>query len=220
MTYNPINVQAYTSAYSGAIAGMAVSGWIVDPTAGHYALVAAIAGAFAQEFDVVWNNAAVLNDLESKAITTVCQNEFASRGPGSLDNPTFTTPLNWLIPATACAALVLEADAYFASQGINPGTSETGPALANFVFNPPTDFPAGVVTQVDCVPLTTAPVGEGDAGAVGSWFGAPPDPALIVVGCQCDSLGTAIRVFILNYTTSDVLGIANVLVTVTYPRAV
>lgn len=121
MVYVPINTDAYTAAYSGAIAGMAVGGWITSGSTANYALVASIAGAFAQEFDVVWNNATVLTTLESKAITSVVQNEFANRQPGPLERTAFTVPAAWQVPATACAALVLEADAYFASQGITPG---------------------------------------------------------------------------------------------------
>jgi hypothetical protein len=126
MAYSPINTQAYVSAYAGAIAGMAVSGWIVDPTSANYAQVAAIAGAFSEAFDQAWNNATTLNNLELRAIQSVCQNEFAGRGPGSLENPALALSANWTIPAAACAALVLEGDVYLASQGIDPGTPSTG----------------------------------------------------------------------------------------------
>jgi hypothetical protein len=126
MTYVPTNTQAYVSAYAGVLAGMAVSGWIVDPASGHYAQVAAIAGAFSEAFDQAWNNAADLNNLEVKAIQAVCQNEFAGRGPGSLDNADFILSSNWTIPAIACAALVLEGDVYLASQSIDPGIPGSG----------------------------------------------------------------------------------------------
>jgi len=126
MTYSPINTQAYVSAYSGAIAGMGVSGWIVDPTSGDYSRVSAIAGAFAEAFDIVWNNATVLNSLEVQSIQTICQNEFGGRGPGSLDTASLALASNWMVPAAACAALVLEGDAYFQSQGITPPTPGSG----------------------------------------------------------------------------------------------
>ena len=41
-------------------------------------------------------------------------------------NPIFQTVANWDGPARACIALVLESDAYFAGQGINPGTGGGG----------------------------------------------------------------------------------------------
>jgi hypothetical protein len=126
MAYAPINIPAYVAAFSGAVAGMAVSGWIVDPVSADYALVTQIAGAFAQEFDIVWNSAAQLNNLENASIVEIVAREFANRGPGPLANSAFTTPSNWAKPAAACAALVLQSDAYFASQGINPGTGGAG----------------------------------------------------------------------------------------------
>jgi hypothetical protein len=122
MSYTPINTDSYTNAFAGAIAGMAVSGWIVDPTSINYAHVAAIAGAFAEAFDTVWNDATALNSLQTQAIQSVCQEQFAGHAPGSLDNASFTSAANWAVPAAACAALVLEGDAYVASQGITPTT--------------------------------------------------------------------------------------------------
>lgn len=121
MAYAPINIPAYVAAYSGAIAGMAVSGWITDPASADYALVAQIAGAFAQEFDITWNSATVLNNLENAAITSIVEQEFAQRGPGPLAAVRFVTPSNWAKAAAGCAALVLSSDAYFAGQGIDPG---------------------------------------------------------------------------------------------------
>jgi hypothetical protein len=126
MSYVPINVDAYTSAYSGALAGMAVSGWIIDPTSSRYAQVAGIAGAFAQAFDTVWNDATALNWLQFQAIESVCNEEFSGHAPGSLDSASLALASNWVVPATACAALVLEAEVYFASQGITPHTPGAG----------------------------------------------------------------------------------------------
>ena len=122
MTYSPINVAAYTSAFSGAIAGMGVSGWITDQTSSDYEDVTLIAGAFAQAFDQVWNNATQLNNLELAAITAIVQTDFNGRGPGPFNNLKFQDPNNWTQSAGACAALVLESDIFFNNQGINPGT--------------------------------------------------------------------------------------------------
>lgn len=119
MAYTPINLHAFTAAYSGAISGMAVSGWITNPTPANYLLVTQIAGAFAQAFDQAWNNP-VVNELDEFSILSACQNEFIGRGPGPLTNPVFHDPTNWAVPAAACAALVLEGDAYFTAQGITP----------------------------------------------------------------------------------------------------
>ena len=126
MSYVPINIPAYVAAYSGAVAGMATPGWLVDPAQANYDLVTKIAGAFAQAFDTAWNDAAQLNNLEIASITSITSNDFAKRGPGPLADPTFQTVGNWTSAARACAALVLESDAFFAGQGINPGIPVTG----------------------------------------------------------------------------------------------
>jgi len=126
MAYTPINIDAYTNAYSGAIAGMAISGWIVDPTSADYSNVATIAGAFAQAFDLVWNNAAELNWLQIQSIQSVCQEQFTGHAPGSLDSAALAQAANWAIPAAACAALVLQGDSFVASEGITPNTPGGG----------------------------------------------------------------------------------------------
>lgn len=119
MAYTPINLHAFTAAYSGAVSGMAVSGWITNPSPSSYQLVTKIAGAFAQAFDQAWDNP-VVNELDEFSILSAVQNEFATRGPGPLANPTFQDPASWSVPAMACVALVLEGDAYFLGQGITP----------------------------------------------------------------------------------------------------
>ena len=120
MVYNPTNVQAYTAAFSGAVSGMAVNGWITSPDGSNYALVCGVAGAFAQAFDVVWDSATALNGLEYSAIQQACQQEFAQRGPGPLSLAKFSDPDNWAVPAKACATLALQCDVYYAGQGITP----------------------------------------------------------------------------------------------------
>ena len=52
MSYAPINIAAYVNAYSGAVSGMATSGWLTDPVSSDYATITQIAGAFAQAFDI------------------------------------------------------------------------------------------------------------------------------------------------------------------------
>jgi hypothetical protein len=147
MPYIPINTGAYTAAYAGAISGMAVSGWITNPNKTNYVNETVIAGAFAQAFDIAWNNAATLNNLELAAITAVIESDFQDRGPGPLSNPTFRDPNNWTIAARACVALILECDDYFTAEGINPGFPGGGgipmpngtvvvPQGANFLTEP------------------------------------------------------------------------------------
>lgn len=160
MAYAPINVDAYTNAYSGAIAGMAISGWIVDPTSAEYSNVATIAGAFARAFDVVWNSATALNWLQIQSIQSVCQEQFAGHAPGSLDNSVLAQASNWAVAAAACAALVLEGDAFVTSEGITPNSPGSGGGGGvNQIFN---------VRYVD--QNTAVPVPD-QTGTIGAPFG-------------------------------------------------
>jgi hypothetical protein len=167
MTYNPINTQAFTAAFSGAVAGMAVNGWIVSGDASTYTLVCSIAGAFAQAFDVAWNNATTLNALEYSAIQQVTAQEFAQRGPGPLSAPQFSDPANWETPATACAVLALQADAYYMTQGITP------PSLGGSAgFVEQLDGVTAVFTSTDDMlvgPLAFAPVAAFTSCSVNAW---------------------------------------------------
>lgn len=120
MTYSPINDQAYTAAFSGAIAGMAISGWITSDTGSTYDDVCKVAGAFAQAFDVAWNDATTLNMLDVLSITSITQQDFSMRGPGPASSTRFQDPANWTRAARACATLVLRGELYFSNQGITP----------------------------------------------------------------------------------------------------
>jgi hypothetical protein len=120
MIMTPININVFIAAYSGAIAGMATSGWITDPVSTDYSFVTAIAGAYAQEFDAVWNNATPINTLEQASITAVVSENFRGRGPGPLADSAFTNPQNWSVNVAACIAVITEGNVYFASQGIVP----------------------------------------------------------------------------------------------------
>lgn len=120
MAYTPINGQAFVSAYAGAMAGMAASGWLVSTTNASYSNVTKIAGAFAQAFDQAWNNATPLTSLEYLGIATLVGQDFQQRAPGPLDNPKFQTVVQWQPAARACVAAVLQSDAYMAGQGVVP----------------------------------------------------------------------------------------------------
>jgi len=123
----PINLYGYLAAQAGATAGMGVGGWITDPNPSDYSLVAQIASAFAQAFDLTWNNSATLDAFEQQAIAAVCAQEFAGRAPGPLSDPTYQEIATWQTSAAACVALVQESDSTIVSQGINPPPIYTSP---------------------------------------------------------------------------------------------
>jgi len=133
----PINVGVYVAAYSGAIAGMTTSGWITDDHPSDYALATAIAGAYAQEFDAVWNNATPINSLEQASITAIVSENFRGRAPGPLADPIFVNPANWTANVSACIAVILEGNTYFASQGIVPSNDGGNPLGPNPTWSIP-----------------------------------------------------------------------------------
>ena len=168
MTYSPINTKVFTAAYAGAIAGMAVSGWITDPTSADYSNATIIAGAFAQSFDTIWNDSAALNSLELAAITAIVQTDFNGRGPGPFNSPTYQSPSNWNSAAAACIALVLECDIYFAGQGITPPSPGSIPG-----FTAESSLSGDVVRIANPGLLVQAQADstQHSAGIVGTWDG-------------------------------------------------
>jgi len=148
----PINSLIFYAAHAGAISGMAIPGWIVDPTKADYSQVVGIAAAFAQAFDQAWDNVAVPSVYEMEAITAVVASDFRLRGPGPLSYSVYSQVSNWTIAAAACVALILESDAYFASQGLTPPPTNAGSGLLSTAYAQSTNitlpYGATVPTQV------------------------------------------------------------------------
>jgi hypothetical protein len=193
MAYVPINTQAFTAAAAGAIAGMGVSGPIVDPTAGDYAPVWNVVGAFAQAFDTAWNSATDLTALEYAAISTVCQQEFANRGPGPLSNAQFQLASNWIVQARACVAIVREGDAYFGGQGITPAAPCfcSGGSAPNFQ----------TASTVNDLLLVGYADSEPDTTLTGAWN--------LLQVTQGDEVAGLVRVLVDGASEGDVLEIQN-----------
>lgn len=131
MTITPINVSVFCCAQAGALAGMAITGVIVDPNSDNYSDVTAVAATFAQAFDLAWNDNSALDILQQQTITTVCHQQFQQHSPGSFSDPFFQQVSNWTTTATACVALVQEAEAFDNSQGIIPPSPGGGSSSVN-----------------------------------------------------------------------------------------
>jgi|SRR3972149_2463201 len=110
MAYVPVNINVYTAAFAGAVAGLnAPSGaFIIDPTATDYAPPVNVAAFFAQAVDTAWGTAAA-NAYNLAAITEIANNLFA-RGPGYPLTGAVLTQANWTITATALVASVRQGD--------------------------------------------------------------------------------------------------------------
>jgi len=128
MSYTPINPYVYEAAYAGALAGMNASAYALQSNATTYAMNAAIAGAWAQEFDTVWNSATTLNQLQFDAIRSLSETNWYDRTPQALiytdwasnGNTSALTPATYLPTVTALIGVINAGSLYFTAQGIAP----------------------------------------------------------------------------------------------------
>jgi hypothetical protein len=114
MTYAALNTDVYGAALAGALSGMGVFArqpTDVDPT--KWAGAAATAGAWAQEFDTIWNGSAV-NTMIVQLIEQMSADWWASRASNTVSPTEFSVPINAL-----CAAIGA-AGTYVVAQGVTP----------------------------------------------------------------------------------------------------
>lgn len=125
MAYTPINDEIYIAAFSGALAGMGASGKLVSSTnASDYAATAAMAGAYAQQFDTLWNNASDANTFQLRAVEELTASSWQERSPTpstTTVTPTFYSPL-----CQSLIAMITGASSYLTGQGITPPTPGGG----------------------------------------------------------------------------------------------
>jgi hypothetical protein len=126
MTYVPLNLDVYTAAYAGAIAGIGIpnGAFITDPVESDYAPVTVVSAVYAQAVDTAWG-AVSANTYDIEAITDASCNLFV-RGPGCPIGGAIITQDNWTIVATALVALIREGDATASTGGITFPPIPTG----------------------------------------------------------------------------------------------
>lgn len=124
MAYVPSNVQIFTAAYSGCLAGMGVSDRVVkDTNAATYANLATVAGAFSKAVDTAWGvRATTLLDIES--MQSICEAYWQNRSPlASADN---INPVTHAAAALAIIAIITAGESYFSEEGIAPPSAGAG----------------------------------------------------------------------------------------------
>ncbi len=132
MTYTPDNLEAFIAVYSGALAGMGVSDRVPsNPNASHYSGLAAVAGAYAQEFDTLWGVQAT-TDLDIQLMTTVSEALWQSRSP--VASGLFLVPATYATDCNALIAMLHASNTYFVAQGVSPDLPASGGAI---VFDGP-----------------------------------------------------------------------------------
>jgi hypothetical protein len=138
MAYVPQNINVYSAAFAGAIAGISVpnGAFVIDPVTGNYAGNANVAAFFAQAVDIAWGTGQA-NDYDLGAITQASNAIFA-RGPGYPLGTPLTSQSNWTIVATALVAMIRQGDtnasntqnialpAQYTASGIIPGPCPVG----------------------------------------------------------------------------------------------
>lgn len=133
MSYTPINSNIYLAAYAGALGGMGASDRVpADPNASDYIGLAAVAGAFAQSFDIEWNNV-VSSSLDIESTKQLCETAWQDRAPQAtaptLDPETFTwnnlnapsfslNPASYTSLTRALIAMIRAAEGYYTLNGI------------------------------------------------------------------------------------------------------
>lgn len=130
MPYVPNNVSVYASAYAGAITGMGVSNRIPSSAvSASYALLAAQAGAWAEEFDTLWGLAAA-SSLDLSNIQSCSGAVWESRAPTPV--APFFTAATYAAEVASLVAIVQAAQTWFTGQAIVPPPAPVavGPATA------------------------------------------------------------------------------------------
>jgi hypothetical protein len=125
MSYTVKNANVFTAAFSGALAGILVSGKM--PTGGNplsYTTAMNVVGAFAQQLDTVWGSVAAAS-LELQSIEEASESLFQNRAP--VANASTTNPLTWDKECRAIIAMVQAAEAYYSANSLpNPSAAGGG----------------------------------------------------------------------------------------------
>lgn len=137
MAYVPTNLQMFNAAYCGALAGMGASDRVPhDTNSVSYAGLAAIAGAFAQQFDATWNDATDPSLLDVYSAQQLSESTWQQRSP--VASVQTLTPTEYAELCGALVAMVHAGETYFAGQGIVPPTSGgTNSLQANYWYADP-----------------------------------------------------------------------------------
>jgi len=133
MSYSPINLELYTWAFNGALAGMGnFNRQNTNSVAVDYSLNAQIADAWAQAFDQAIDYATTPDEVQVGQAFLASYGFWASRQPNT-SGSAFTVATNPATWTTQCLAIVAQIDAaetWLSSIGITPslwGEGETEP---------------------------------------------------------------------------------------------
>jgi hypothetical protein len=203
--YVPNNANVFTAAFTGALAGMGVSGRpLLNANPLTYQQAITIAGAFAQQFDTTWGSASAAS-LELNSIVQSCEAYWTNRQPypatGSRITPSFYGPA-----VNAIIAVVQEAVSFYNTNSLpNPSAGQGGVHVA-FSITADGTYSAGnfyLLSEAGVGGLV--PVGDPNEGQAALLSGPMPNPGSLtqvraVATATTDTLGTGniVAQFIVN----------------------
>lgn len=125
MAYTPINTRIYLAAFNGAMAGQNASNrFFLGANPAFFVNASALAGAWAESVDQVWNNAALPNIYQENVCSQLSQSLWEDRRPelssASLD-PSYYTAI-----ANSIVSMILSGDTYLTAEGIVPPLPGSG----------------------------------------------------------------------------------------------
>lgn len=118
MAYTPQNVNVFSAAFAGALAGMTTSGLPTDPVSADYINITNVALQFAESFDTAWG-ATFANQYHINCILGIAQSVWDSRTPPTT-TPFTTTPGTFTSLCNALIGIVNEGQTILVGQGVNP----------------------------------------------------------------------------------------------------
>lgn len=119
MSYTAKNIQIFTAAFAGCLAGMGLSDrQITDTDAAKYAGLAVTAGAFSQAIDTAWGDVKATTLLSVECMQQACAAYWQDRSPRATAQT--SDAASYARPALAIIAAIDAAAAYFAAQGLTP----------------------------------------------------------------------------------------------------
>ena len=114
--YTPLNLNVYSAAFSGAIAGMCnpIGAAIIDPTSADYAPYANTANIWAQAVDIAWGDIIIPNEYDIDCIQNL-STIYHSGHPAN-----YQSAADWQTTAIALVAAIRAGNTKLTTEGITP----------------------------------------------------------------------------------------------------
>jgi hypothetical protein len=157
MSYVPNNLNVYCQALAGAVDGLLARSVPLKSTPGYYAASVLIAGAFAQAFDTAWNSHSDPDTFEYSSIYGLSDDYFTIEYV-PIGNPEDSAPSTYAETAANLLAIIGDAEAFLAGQGITP--PPLGAGVQSVAGSPPITSTGGQHPVIGITPATEIAAGS------------------------------------------------------------